>query len=1143
MGINASTIQKLYIAYFNRPADVAGLNYWEGQLDANRISLGALAQSFSEQVEYRNIYGGKSSSDVISAIYKNLFARAADAEGLAYWAGQIDGGKVNFGTAALAILNGASPGSQDDKTIQNKLSFATDFTNSLNTDAKIASYSSASGFDSMRIALASVTADSTPGQLTLNKAIVIKEASGGINAAEKAAGMDVLIDLAGIQVQAGYQLELMNGNSSFARPILYTLNTTDAINQKVSIRIPAGTDWGTDGSKLLGVRIVDLKGNTGKIGGLLSVQLDTIPPLAPNSLSMEVSYAQSSTSSSNYEVVAKALHIDLPGALEAGSKLSLQLGGVSLLNLDAANSNGTSLDFSFDSVLGKRIYDGFKADKSLNLVITDQAGNRVETNLSGLPATIAHQKVEAAKNITVTPVGGTLVDNSLNSTNTNLIVDADVNSKLPLNNAELLLNGQVIAKASAAQISGGKIHFDLNTTNNSDLQKLVSSSGFISVRVWDYFGESATSEINRPLSVKYDGNITTNPNTSSGGIGNPVIDNGTVATLTAPDNIRISAIGGSISSNALNASNIDMVVNASIAPGQATGGKAELKIGSKVIAVDTAINATKNELHFDLGTSSSAALQSTINTGGAVSIVLTNAAGQTVSSTNNPWLNVDYTPLAIVTPLSIVAATDGLNAQELASPISVQVDLSNLQSAQNYSIELLKDGASFSTPVIHAITAAEANARSASFNIPAGATWGSDGNKQLSVKLSNIITQASTITATSNVVVDTTAPGAATAVTYVRPAVHGDPWGLEITIPAGQMAGGKAVLNGLVTYVDSTISASDTKVTFTVPDNELSHATFNNGIDFSLFDAAGNLTTGNIYKLPQTYTNQGGTVFNAPTNIKIFPVGGNGITNTINASTSSLRVTADITPGQATGGMATLLLYGDHESIYVFDKQILAGDTSISFDVTTDSPFALKALFGGSSAIHARVTLEDAKHTSVESAEHPVLATAYVNGEAIAGGLTAPTSIKLTAIGGNVTPMQGNTVTLNNTNVGFTVEANIVPGQVALGKAELWIGNKLIGTNDYLQLTDTNVKFYSWSIPESALTPSYLQFALQSGGDLIIKLYDHAGHVVSSTPGSLNVVTNYASGIATPLHDAASNLVSIVGQPVPELYTGDVYFT
>ncbi|MFZ6655193.1 DUF4214 domain-containing protein [Undibacterium sp. TJN19] len=1136
MGINASTIQKLYIAYFNRPADVAGLQYWEGQLDANKISLPSLAQSFSEQVEYKNTYAGKNTADVITALYKNLFARNPDADGLKYWVGQIDAGSVNMGTAALAILNGATPQSQDGKTIDLKLSFASNFTASLDTDAKIASYTSASSFESMRGALAAINANAALGPVNLTRAVTIAEAANGINAAEKMAGMDVLVDLTGVAVQAGYRIELMNGNASFATPVVYTLNVTDVLNQKASVRIPAGADWGADGGKTIGVKISDLNGNTGKIGGQLSVQLDTTPPVAPVSVGLDVAYMHTTPGSAGYDAVTEVLHVRLADGQTATGKASLQLGGVTISTLDLGNLNGTSLDFSFDTATGKRVYDGFKTDKNLSLVIADQAGNFVQSNLSQITSTISHKPVDAARNISIVPVGGTLSNNALNSSNTNLMVDAEVNAKTALNNAELLLNGQVIARATADQIVDGKIHFDLHSSSNAGLQSLVTGSGFLSVRVWDYFGESAISEGNPILNVSYTG--IAGGGTTSSGSGN------TNSTLNAPANIKITAVGGTTGNNTLNASNTDLIVDASIIAGQATGGKAELKIGGKLIAVDTAINAAKNSLHFDLGTGSAQALQSIVNAGGVVTVVLTNAMGQAISSTDNPTLIVDYTPQAIATPMSIAAATDGINAQEVASVIDVQIDLSGLQNAQDYSIELLKDGSSFSTPVKRVITGAEAAAHSAILSIPAGSAWGSDGSKALSLKLSNSITGISNITASSNVIVDTTPPAPASLVTYVSQVVRNGIYEVELTIPAGQMTGGKAVLKGsTTTYTDSSISATDTKVTFTVPESVLASATFNGGMDFFLYDAAGNVTPGNIYRLPQNYMTVGSTPLNAPTNIKYFPIGGNVVADTINASNTSLRVTADITPGQAVGGHAELTLAGGRNYVSVVDKQILAGDTTVTFEITTDSPFALKSLLAGTATLTPYLYLYDANNNTIQGASIPLLKTAYIDGEAIVGGLSAPTSIKLTPIGGTITPVQGNVITLNGSNVGFTIDIGIVPGQITNGKAELWIGNKLVLTSyTPVGVSDSTVGMASWSIPQNALTPGYLQSVLPSGGDLVIKLYDQVGHMVSSTPGSLNVVTNYASqtGYASPDGGVSLNHIGIIGQSVPMHHAMDL---
>ena len=78
----ATQIQQLYIAYFNRPADPAGLAYWL----TSTMSVNAIAESFSKQTEYSSLYVGKNTVQVVNTIYNNLFGRDADQAGLMYWA-------------------------------------------------------------------------------------------------------------------------------------------------------------------------------------------------------------------------------------------------------------------------------------------------------------------------------------------------------------------------------------------------------------------------------------------------------------------------------------------------------------------------------------------------------------------------------------------------------------------------------------------------------------------------------------------------------------------------------------------------------------------------------------------------------------------------------------------------------------------------------------------------------------------------------------------------------------------------------------------------------------------------------------------------------------------------------------------------
>jgi hypothetical protein len=87
------SITELYVGYYNRAPDPAGETYWAGQLQGG-MSLSAIAQSYSVQTESTALYPFLASPNTsstaaidsfIAAIYQNLFGRAPDAAGEAYY--------------------------------------------------------------------------------------------------------------------------------------------------------------------------------------------------------------------------------------------------------------------------------------------------------------------------------------------------------------------------------------------------------------------------------------------------------------------------------------------------------------------------------------------------------------------------------------------------------------------------------------------------------------------------------------------------------------------------------------------------------------------------------------------------------------------------------------------------------------------------------------------------------------------------------------------------------------------------------------------------------------------------------------------------------------------------------------------------
>lgn len=103
-------IAELYVGYFNRAPDPAGLDYWLEQSET--MTLAEIAESFSVQPEATELYGfledpeGSSAEAFIDAVYLNLFGRAADEGGKQYWLDQLEGG-TPVGEMIVDIMSGA----------------------------------------------------------------------------------------------------------------------------------------------------------------------------------------------------------------------------------------------------------------------------------------------------------------------------------------------------------------------------------------------------------------------------------------------------------------------------------------------------------------------------------------------------------------------------------------------------------------------------------------------------------------------------------------------------------------------------------------------------------------------------------------------------------------------------------------------------------------------------------------------------------------------------------------------------------------------------------------------------------------------------------------------------------------------------
>jgi hypothetical protein len=143
-------VQKIYIAYFGRPADAGGLASFSGQLAAvnaptditqladaynTNAGLRALIDGFSASAESAALYPGDTKS-FVTAVYDHLLNRAPADSGLAFWVNAIDSGALSKSLASLsitaaALANTSDQGKKDAALIGIKSAIANSFTSAL----------------------------------------------------------------------------------------------------------------------------------------------------------------------------------------------------------------------------------------------------------------------------------------------------------------------------------------------------------------------------------------------------------------------------------------------------------------------------------------------------------------------------------------------------------------------------------------------------------------------------------------------------------------------------------------------------------------------------------------------------------------------------------------------------------------------------------------------------------------------------------------------------------------------------------------------------------------------------------------------------------------------------------------------------
>ncbi|HNX77792.1 MAG TPA: Ig-like domain-containing protein, partial [Candidatus Rifleibacterium sp.] len=866
------------------------------------------------------------------------------------------------------------------------------------------------------------------------------------------------------------------------------LNTVDNIIWTADIS-PAAEGLVT--IDLAAAQATDVAGNPNAAAGTLNTVYDAGQP----------SGLLASTASATTSISPIPVTITFDEAVASFDATDLTLGNATVSNFVEKIAGPASQTWTFDLT---PLAEGAVTVEVADSATEDAAGNG-NAPVPQLLRTFDGTAPDAPTSVAVAPIGGTVVVNHLNSTNTNLTAQATIIAGQATGGyAELLIDGAVFTpplKDTDIQAADTSVSFNAGLNGTLALQAAFAADCEISVRLFDAADNAVLSIGNPTLVVDYSG-------------------------PSAPTSVSVAAVGGRVIANAVNTTNTDLTASAIISAGEATGGSAELLVNGSSFAVpikDTSILAGETSVDFTAGTTDNTALQAAVSTGGVISVRLTDAAGNIAASTlSNPTLLVDYTAPAVPTSilLSPVGGTIKANALNTTNTnLTVQATIAAGQ-ATGGTAELLVGGFSFGPAIIDNTILAGDTA----INFSAGSS--DNPGLQLAIPAGGVISirltdaagnETTSSTGNPTLLVNYSLPDAPTAVTLspvggtvITNTLNTTNTNLTAaaTITAGQATGGEAelLLNGspfASPIKDTDIQAGDLSVDFTAgtsTNTALRLAIAAGGvISVRLKDATGNAIVSGVGDNPTLVVDY--TAPAVPTSVTLTPVGGTVVTNTLNSTNTNLTAKATIIAGQATGGAAELLIGGQSFTPAIIVSSIAEGETTLNFDRGLSDNGALQAAFPASGTISVRIT-DAAGNIATSTAANPALIVDYT-------APTAPTEVTLNPTGGTIFAN-----TLNSTNISLQASAKITAGEASGGSAELLVGGNSFATaikDTVVGAADTEVTFNTATSNNAALQ-AFVSAA--NGGVVSVRVRDAAGNSTVSSVGNPILVVDYAPPVA-----------------------------
>lgn len=624
-----------------------------------------------------------------------------------------------------------------------------------------------------------------------------------------------------------------------------------------------------------------------------------------------------------------------------------------------------------------------------------------------------------------------------------------------------------------------------------------------------------------------------------------------VPGFNQPTNVTVTPAGTVVIADTLNTTSTHLTATANINPGQATGGRAELYVGSKLVAVDQSIAATDNSVTFTTsdGSPTNAELQALIPSGGLVTVKLYNTSGSsTASTTGNPTLKVDY-----IAPTLYSISSASYNAGNGQLTINVTGAGANGDLIDVTKLSLYDSALNRSYQLTNNSSGTVSNANTLVVNLgsvdKAALTGYGSSTLYLSVAPGSLLkdvagnTSPAFLSAQFITLYVTNTPTGLTAPTNITLAPVGTVLvnntlntttlylSATAKITPGQATGGRAELyvGSKLVATDTMIAAADNLVSFTTSDTTPTNA------ELQALIPSGGLVTVKLYNV---YNNSGISTSCNPT-----------LAVDYSAPTLSSLISASYNPANGQLSIAAAGAGAVGDKVDVTKLTLVDYTKGKSYQLTYNSTFGSIGTVQSSASL--LVKLSDADRIAVSGFSgstvylsvgtgsllsdaagnaSPYITTAYlipVTGFSTTvppQTLNAPTKVTVSSVG---TTFVANA--LNATSLYMDASATITAGQAAGGKAELYVGNKLIALDSYISLTDTTVTF---TTSDGSPTNAELKSLIPSGGVVAVKLYNANGTSVTSSDGNPTLIVDYAAptltGISSAIYDVTNGQLYLI---------------